>query len=257
MSGKKRKNKKKKNKRFDLNVCNLDYKRLSESIAKADKIAKENLREEKKNIDYEIKNNSNNRLQNMFKMLWFFGIIFCLGAWLILNGTNNNFITELFSVYFMGSGLFVITSICFYIILELIMLSNKVGQNDKVIFESTEISYFLVIKKIILVFIFLIILLLMCGIFSSKLISLTFSDLFSPDNILKVIQNICVVICGFIIILLPRIVYRFVKNKTISELEKNLINKILDFFDFVLDYILGYASFILVAIYIVQNIGKG
>lgn len=42
MSSKKRKNKKKK-KRFDLNVCNLDYNRLSESIVKADKIkSKEN-----------------------------------------------------------------------------------------------------------------------------------------------------------------------------------------------------------------------
>ena len=45
MSGKKRKNKKKKNKRFDLNVCNLDYKRLSESIVKAEEIKSENEKE--------------------------------------------------------------------------------------------------------------------------------------------------------------------------------------------------------------------
>lgn len=252
-----KKKRKKKNKRFDLNVCNLDYRRLSESIAKADKIVQEsNKKADDSIISFEMKENSNNRLQNMFKMLWFFGIIFLLGVSITLENLDIGFIMQLFSVYFIASGLFLIVSIGFYILAELSMFLNKSNKYDKVIFEMAESGYSTAIIKMLLVFIVFTLLLLLTGVFYSEWMSLNFSQLISPETVLWYIKISCIVTGIVSIILMVHVLYRLIKVKNLSELEKNLINKILNILTFMESYILPYLTFIFIAIYMVENIIK-
>lgn len=111
-------------------------------------ITNENENEEIELTDKDIKDNSNNRLNILFKFLWFFSAAFLFGVKFI-DETKVNKPTEpieLLPTFIIGSSLFAIISIVIYVIKEMPIFSNS--KIDNKTYKTAEDAYQTVINNI-------------------------------------------------------------------------------------------------------------